>query len=344
MRINTLLNTKHRDLQIVIENLYNLYKSGIPLFNSFELMEELPLTKEYKKSITDIRGDLGKGEGLYYSFSKYDRLYPKFFLSMLKVGEETGRLGDVLNGLYVYYKKVNLMKRRLKSSLTYPAILVFITILLVCFFVMVVIPTFQDIFISMEKEIPKVIELSILLKKFIDKSPILFIVFFSFWGVLAPATVIFYFRNNLANIIYKTPLIRRFKEYVSVVLLSIIVKSGISLSIGLERCMDIDLLGGIKEDFKFINLAILEGKSLTLALEGTSGFTRYTLAHIRLGEECGNLETVLTTLEDELFDRLNTELNRILELIQPITIVFIGGLVISFILIVILPIFEGLIG
>ena len=108
--------------------------------------------------------------------------------------------------------------------------------------------------------------------------------------------------------------------------------------------MDIDLLGGIKEDFKFINLAILEGKSLTLALEGTSGFSRYTLAHIRLGEECGNLETVLTTLEDELFDRLNTELNRILELIQPITIVFIGGLVISFILIVILPVFEGLIG
>lgn len=344
MKINTLLNANHKDLQIIIDNMFNLYKSGIPIFNSFELMEELPLTKEYKKSIKGIKEELKKGEGLYYAFSKHDRLYPKFFLSMLKVGEETGRLGDVLKGLDLYYKKVNLMKRRLKSSLTYPAILVFASLFLVVFFGVFVIPTFQDIFVSMEKEVPKVIEFFILVKRFIDKSPFLALIFFSFWGVIIPSIVILYNKERLMMIIYKIPLIRRFREYVSIVLLSIIIKSGISLSTGLEHCIDVDVLGGIKEQFRVINSDILEGKSLTLALENTSGFTTYTLAHIKLGEECGNLESILSTLEEELFDRLNLELNRILELIQPITIVFIGGLVLSFILIVILPVFEGLTG
>lgn len=344
MKINTLLNVRYKDLQIIIDNMFNLYKSGIPIFNSFELMEELPLSKEYKGSIKGIKEELNKGESLHYAFAQYDRLYPKFFLSMLKVGEETGRLGDVLKGLDLYYKKVNLMKRRLKSSLTYPAILVLASLFLVVFFGLFVIPTFQDIFISMEKEVPKVIEIFIRIKIFIDKSPFVSVIFLCFWGVIIPSIIIFYNKERVMTIIYKVPLIKRFREYVSIVLLSIIIKSGISLSTGLEQCMDIDLLGGVKEQFSNVNLLILEGKALNVALEKTSGFSKYTLAHIKLGEECGNLEGILNNLEKELFDKLNLELNRILELIQPITIVFIGGLVMSFILIVILPVFEGLIG
>ena len=344
MKINTFLNVRHKDLQIIIDNIFNLYKSGIPIFNSFELMEELPLSKEYKESIKGIKEEINKGEALHYAFSKYDKLYPKFFLSMLKVGEETGRLGDVLKGLDLYYKKVNLMKRRLKSSLTYPAILVLASLILVIFFGIFVIPTFQDIFISMEKEIPKVINIFIKIKIFIDKSPFVSIMFFLFWGIVIPFAIILYNREKVITIMYKVPLIKRFREYVLIVLFSIIIKSGISLSTGLELCMDIDLLGDIKEKFRNINSSILEGKSLNVALEKTSGFSKYTLAHIKLGEECGNLEGILDNLEKELFEKLNLELNRMLELIQPFTIVFIGGLVMSFILIVILPVFEGLIG
>ena len=341
---NIRLNTSHKDLQIIINNMSNLYRSGIPIFNSFELIEELPLTKEYKKSIKGVKGDIKKGEGLYYAFSQYNRLYPKFFLSMLKVGEETGRLGEVLNGLDLYYKKVNLMRRRLKSSLIYPSILVLASLLLVVFFGIFVVPTFQDIFISMEKEVPKAIKFFFSAKRFIDRFPITSLIFFSSWVVMIPSMVIFYNKDKIMMTIYKTPLMKRVGEYVSIVLISIIIKSGISLSTGLEQCMTMDLLGGMKKQFKEINSHILEGKSLTLALENTSRFTKYTLAHIRLGEECGNLEEILATLEEELFDRLNSSLNRILEVIQPITIVLIGGLVLSFILIAILPVFGGLIG
>ena len=343
MMINMLLNTNQKDLQLIIDNMYNLYQSGIPIFSSFELLEELPLTKEYKRSIVQIKDELKNGESLYYAFSKYDKLYPKFFLSMLKVGEETGRLGDVLSGLDIYYKKINFMKRRLKSSLVYPIILVCAAFLVMLFFAIGIIPTFQDVFISMEKEVPKIVELSILLKMYIDKSPFLFTIYFLFWGVITPTIIIFYNKNKLLNIIYRIPLIKQFKEYVFIVILSIILKSGISLSRGLDSCKDINLLGGIKEQFNAINLDILQGKSLTLSLENTSIFSKYTLAHIKLGEECGNIESVLNTLEDEIFNKLNLELNNILELIQPITIVFIGGIVLSFILIVILPVFEGLI-
>ena len=58
MMINMLLNTNHKDLQLIIDNMYNLYQSGIPIFSSFELLEELPLTKEYKRSIVQIKDSI----------------------------------------------------------------------------------------------------------------------------------------------------------------------------------------------------------------------------------------------------------------------------------------------
>lgn len=343
-KINVFHRVNYKDLNMIIDNMFNLYKSGIPIFNSFELLEELPLTKEYKESISTIKEELKSGEGLSYAFSCHEGLYPKFFLSMLQVGEETGRLCDVLNGLDIYYKKVNLMQQKIKNSLTYPGILIAATLVLAIFFSIVVIPTFQDVFVAMEKESPKILKLAILLKNFINKSPLLAIIYFTCWIIIIPVILFSYNKEKLTNEIYKIPLIKRFEEYVSVVLLSIIIKSGVSLSRGLEYCMDIDILGGVKEQFNIINLAVMEGKSLTLAMENTSIFTKYTLAHIKLGEECGNLDSVLNSLEKELFDRLNLDVNRSLELISPVIIVFIGVVILTFILIVILPIFEGLIG
>ena len=75
----------------------------------------------------------------------------------------------------------------------------------------------------------------------------------------------------------------------------------------------------------------------------TQVYTKYTLAHIKLGEECGNLEDVLRNLEEELFVKLIIDSDRILEMVSPMAILFIGGVILSFIMIFIMPVFDGLI-
>lgn len=344
MKKYTFQKVNYKDLRLIISNMYNLYKSGISILNSFELIDELPLSKEYKSSIPRIKEKLESGESLYSAFKSFENLYPNFFLSMLRIGEETGRLGDILYGLDIYYKKVGLIKSKICSLLMYPALLMSSTIFLAIFLVTVILPIFNDVFIAMDKETTAAINFIMNISEFIKNYPISALIFFVSWLIVIPIIIVIYNRDSLKILVNKISIFKSFKEYISIVLISIIIKSGVSISRGLQYCIDGELIGDLRERFEVINLAVIEGKTLTFAMERSNIFTKYTLTHIRVGEECGNLQEVLKNLEDELFDKLIFEINRGLELISPIMIMIIGGIILSFILIFILPIFDGLIG
>lgn len=324
--------------------MYNLYKSGISILNSFDLIAELPISKEYKNSIARMKDKLERGESLYSAFKGYEDLYPVLFLSMLRIGEETGRLCDILYGLDIYYKKVNLIKKKISSLLIYPVLLIISIFFLAIFLVIFVLPTFNDVFVAMEKETPKAIDFIMDISKFINNYPLLAVIFSIAWFVVIPLIIIRSNIDSIKNLTSKIPIIKNFREYISIVLVSIIIKSGVSLSKGLQYCIDGELVGDLKEKFESINSAVIEGKTLTFAMGKSNIFTKYTLTHIRIGEECGNLQEVLINLEDELFEKLTVDINRSLELISPIMIMVIGGVILSFILIFVLPIFDGLIG
>ena len=110
------MKISYGDLTIIAENLGSLYEDGIAIGDGLELLNELPLSKNYKNSITYIRNDILLGKSLSEAFSKFDELYPGLFIGILKVGENSGQLGRTFNKLEMFYSKLGNIKKEIKSA------------------------------------------------------------------------------------------------------------------------------------------------------------------------------------------------------------------------------------
>ena len=117
------MKISYGDLTIIAENLGSLYEDGIAIGDGLELLKELPLSKNYKNSITYIRNDILLGKSLSEAFSKFDELYPGLFIGILKVGENSGQLGRTFNKLEMFYSKLGNIKKEVKNKRTLRLIL-----------------------------------------------------------------------------------------------------------------------------------------------------------------------------------------------------------------------------
>ncbi len=331
----------YKDLALIAGNISKLYEEGIQLLNIFTLLDELPLKKEYKTLLKEMEIIIRDGGTLRKAFSKGEGLIPIFFVSMVGIGERTGRIVYVLKGLEMYYNKLQYINKTIISSITYPSILMIALIILGFFVLFFFIPSMANIYGAMGKDIPDIYLNIIFMKKFIFRNPILILIQVVIWGVIVP---IFIFNTFLRKTFYycigKIPVYNLFNEYMTIVLMSVVINSGINIAIGLEYCCEGELNEKITKVLRKINADIKGGKVLSESMNETMMFSKYTLAHIKLGEECGALDKRLLILENEIFNNLSDKITKITVLIQPALILIIGIIILTFVMKFVVPLLD----
>ena len=228
------------NLCIIAENLGALYEDGITIGNAFELMEELPLRKDYKKSIKEINNEVLKGNSLGKSFNEHSLLYPSFFVGIISVGENSGELTKTLNSLSKYYGQSNKVKKELKAALIYPAFIGVSLILLMVLLFFILIPNMYDTFKGLNISMPSIIETIYYGSKWMGENILVCLT-----GLICYPIVIFILIkfSNIANrhigykILLKFKIIREYYEYIFILLISVVLSSGISLVKGIEMCI-----------------------------------------------------------------------------------------------------------
>lgn len=329
----------NKDIALITGNIAKLYEEGIPFIIIFKLIRELPLSREYKDSIYSIEEIIHNGGTLEEAFKTKQELYSDFFTSIVGIGEKTGKISDVLKVLESYNSRIVSIKRIALNAVTYPIILMSVLVLLFLFMVIVMIPNFVDIYISMGKEIPQIFKFSLIFSKVLTQKPLLAIIYLFSWGIFIPYLIIGKLcKKSLLNIMTKVSLYRTFTEYVAILLISVVIRSGINLSTGLSYCGKVKLINKSSNKIEQINKDIIKGKTLTESMIKSGIFSKYTLAHIKLGEETGTLGNKVQLLENELFESIILKINRLVENLQPFMIVLIGIIILSFILTFITPI------
>ena len=144
----------YRELAIIAGNIGKLYDEGISLLNILNLIDELPLKKEYKMMLKEMEEVIKEGGSLSEGFKRGGTLIPSFFNSMVDIGEKTGKIVYVLRGLETFYSKLYYVKKSIIGALTYPMILLGALALLGVFVVFFFIPNMSNIYSSMGKDIP----------------------------------------------------------------------------------------------------------------------------------------------------------------------------------------------
>ncbi len=321
-----------------------LLSSGMDLKKTLEIILS-GLTKKNEILIVDnILKSIINGNSLSIALEKSNVFTPYDFFSV-KIGEESGCQSSVLRELSVYYSKRISQQRQITGALTYPALVLFTTLISLIFMLNFIVPMFEDVFQRFKGNLPPITRFVIALSDSFSKYALMFL-FLSF------VFIIFFTLNRKKN---------WFRKFSSSLLLNIpIVGHIVKLTYITRFCQTLKLLIGAKvhlldaiglirkmigfypletalDDFK---IKLARGINLSTAMESYAFFDRKLIAMTKVAEEVNKLDVVYEQLFQQYSDELDTKIKTMNNLLEPILIIFVGGLVALILVSMYMPIFQ----
>ncbi|AWK52409.1 type II secretion system F family protein [Clostridium beijerinckii] len=344
IRLRLLFKPKvnEEQLSLIASNLAQIYKDGIPITTALELVADILPNKTYKNSILKILMFIKQGKSLSEGFAQFEDLYPEFFIGIITIGENTGKLYEVLKGLNIYYDKSLFIKKEIKDASMYPSFIFVSMIILIIFLINKVIPEFCEIYKSMDIELPANCKFLYDIYSTFENNPALTIITMSSWTLIAIILSKCLFNKINCEKLIKIKIVKSFFEYIMVLLFSIITSTGINILQALQYCENSMSFAYLRKKIKEINISILNGRTLTEALGKSEIFSKYTLAIIKIREESGTIEEGFKELSNNLEYKLFEQIKKYLKLINPIFMVIMATFITIFLLGFVLPLFDNL--
>lgn len=323
----------YKDIYSIMGNLHDLYNDGFPIYYSFDLIEETSISKKYKNSISIIKDCVKKGSSVANAFNKA-KIYPDFLVNLIKVGEENGSLGEVLNNLNYYYYKKYKLKKYISSSLIYPIFIITTLILGSFAFLFIVFPKMFESFKNINKNMSSKLLRLYNFISLIKYSPLSKILIISTIIILSIFLFIFLLIKSgiIAKLFKKSKLGKLLTEYKFISFLSMIVVSGSSIVEIMKMNIDYKSLGVNEKIIKEFVEGIKSGSEINIIMKNFDFISKYTLSIIKIGESRGQIEDSLLKASKTLERKVNDKISKAVKLVQPALIVFIT-IMISFIII-----------
>lgn len=336
---------KYIELSNIASSIKSLYDQGLPMLIIFELLDDLPISKSYKISLKNIRSDISKGKSLEESFKKHSNLYPLFFIQSIAIGEKCGKISEVLYQLEKIYSKIDFILKKIASSLIYPIVIITSLIILLTLLILFAIPIFYKILKDLNAEVPLICNILNNISIYVKDNPLTVIIGIVFYLILTPILFLRLIKKDkLIEYITNIKSIKMYFEYNCLLYLTLIFKSGIPLTLGLETCINSTESKILRNIFMKIFDDVSKGDTFYSAVKKTNIFSKYSMVLIKIGEESGSLEYRLEFACKYIEESGLNYLDGKLKLIQPISILVIGGVIMFFISTIVLPLFSGLYG
>ncbi|MBN2096990.1 MAG: type II secretion system F family protein, partial [Candidatus Omnitrophica bacterium] len=145
---------KLEDLVVFSRQLATMVDSGIPLVQALDVLTEQIQQVQFQQVVASLRDNIETGSSLSEALSRHPKVFSALFVNMVKAGESSGMLDDILERLADYLEKVNALQRKVKSSLVYPALVSSMALIITAFLIFKVVPTFKGIFDQLGAELP----------------------------------------------------------------------------------------------------------------------------------------------------------------------------------------------
>lgn len=327
------------------EELDLLLNAGLDLESSLILLEEQSKEKSKKKELLNqLIEDIINGLSLSEAMKKSEKFSDYEFYS-IQIGEESGKLNDVVKNLRIFYSDVIEQKKKITSALSYPIIVMLVAIGAVFFLLNFVVPLFEEVFKRFDGELPGItqfiINWSANMATIVPWTFAILLVLFLAYFVNRKKEVVRIYISKillsipvLGNLIRKMFLARMFNA------LSLLVSSKNPLLHSITMIQRMIHFYPLEQSLKRIEEDILKGKTLYQSLDSDPLFDKQIVTLIKVAEEVGKLEHVLKKISENLSRDVNHRLNTIGSLIEPVLIIFVGGIVALILVAMYLPLFN----
>jgi len=335
-----------KDLTIFTRQLATMMKAGVPLLQAFDIVGRGNPNPSVTRLLNDIRNDVETGTSLSTAFRKYPLYFDNLYCNLVEAGEQAGILDQLLDRLAVYMEKTQAIKSKIKSALMYPISVVVVAFVVVAVIMIFVIPAFKEVFTSFGADLP---------------APTLFVIgmsefFVAWWWLIFGGIgggVYFFFqawRRNEKMQKFMDRLLLKVPVFGDLIYKSVIARWTRTLSTmfaaGVPLVEALDSVGGASGNAVFTDATVViqnevsTGISLTAAMSNVNLFPTMVLQMCAIGEESGSIDHMLGKAADFYEAEVDDMVAGLSSLMEPIIIVFLGGLIGGIVVSMYLPIFK----
>ncbi len=334
-----------KELQIFTRQLATLLASGIPILQSIDVLGRSSRSPSLTRALEDIVASVSKGRRFAESLADHPLVFDRFYVNMVRAGEESGGLDLVLNRLAIYIEKSVKIKGKIKGAMIYPAAIIVVAGLVVSAIMIFVIPKFQELFNNSGQELPMLTQWVITASHF----------FTSYWWAILGGAVGSYFmamnyyrtdagRAAVDTVMIDVPLMGDLVQKGAIARFTRTLSTLLGSGVGIMEAMDIasKVVGNVVVENALIRArdAIAEGKSITVPLQKEKYIPGMVTQMIGVGEQTGNLDQMLSKIADFYEDEVDVTVGALTSVMEPLLMVFLGSIIAVLVIAMYLPIFN----
>jgi type IV pilus assembly protein PilC len=319
--------------------------AGLPLVQCLEILSSQADEPSFADVLETVRRDVEGGSTLADALRQHPTAFTELYCNMVAAGEAGGILDVILRRLATYLEKAVALKAAVRSASIYPLIIISVAGIVVFVILWKVIPTFASLFAGLGAQLPLPTRIIVAASNFIAAYSL-----FVFAGavVLAVAVRQYYKTDGgeklLDGLVLKTPVIGMIMRKIAVArfcrTLGTLVSSGVPILDGLDITAKTAGNRVVKDAVMETRTNIEAGKSIAKPLESTKVFPPMVTQMISVGEETGALDTMLSKIADFYEDEVDTAVDNLMSLLEPVMIVFLGVVIGGIVISMYLPMFD----
>lgn len=326
-----------------------MLRSGLSIPEAIEIIRQETKKPKMKKVLADLAYQTQKGKSITSVLSQYKEDFDSTFLTMVRVGEESGTLDKSFEYLTKQLSASHELNQKVKGSLMYPAVIVVAMIANGIVMMVFVLPRIAGVFLKLDIALPFVTRIILTTGDLIGKNVFLFLGFvaLSFFGLFMS----FYLRttrNIFMRFIRRMPVVKNIVNQIDIARFSRTLSTLLHSGVPITTALDVSAQGlsddNVRAQAKNFSEGVARGESLSAVLtRNTKLFPTIMIQTIKAGEKTGSLDQILAQMADFYESEVDYSLKRATSLLEPVLMLFIGIVVGGMVIIMIAPIY-GIIG
>jgi type IV pilus assembly protein PilC len=332
-------------ISMLTRQLQLLISSGIPMLQGLNILYEQSDDKNLAGVLGVIKDKVSKGSFLWEGLSLYPKTFSNLFVSLVRAGESSGSLDQMLKRLGKYLENSERMRRMVKGAMMYPIIVITVAIGVIVLMMVFVIPKFEDMLKQSGQQLPEITQFVIDASHFMVKNFVFLVggigggVYMLLRWVGTPEG-----KATMESILFQFPLFGALMQKAGVArfcrTLQTLLAAGVNVIDAVDICRATVDNAVIEKAVGTIRAEIENGKTLGMVLTKLKVFPKMAVQMVMVGESTGNLDKMLEKVADYYEDEVEVMVGGLSKAMEPLILVFLGGAVGGILIAMYLPIFK----
>lgn len=319
-----------------------MLKAGIPISDCLNNLHKQKFSVPFRNVLQAVYLDVESGVLLSAAFGKHPKVFPRFFVSMVGIGEVSGTLDKVMTNMADYYENDRKIKKKASSAMVYPTLLICMIFVVIVFLCLFVLPQFESTITQLGGEVPKITQIVMSVAEFIQ----------DYIFILLPGLailiflIVMFFKTKKGRyvkdvLMFKLPIVSKIEKNLITARFSrafvILLGSGMNMIDILENLRK--MLGNevFTRRFDYTIEEVKRGKRIASSIEATRLFPPMLTEMINVGEKSGNIEEVLESTGSYFDEQVENSIAKAVATIEPIAIITLGLVVALVVISVLVP-------